>query len=121
MKKLFLLLLPVMMLGLTACGTKLTAEQAENAVLDGERDRLPLILQTLPFVDDIMIDSIHLTVTDEPMQGYLYTTWKKGKKEQSIIVPVDSICQDKTHKGYIQWHSAWDNAARSYIMRSIRY
>ena len=121
MKRVFLFLLPVMILGLTACGNKLTKEQAEAAVLQGERDRLPLLLQTLSFVDDITIDSIHMTITEEPMQGYLYTTWKNGKKEQSIIVHVDSVRQDATRKGYIQWQSSWDNAARSYLMKSLRF
>lgn len=121
MKRVFLFLLPVMILGLTACGNKFTAEQAEAAVLQGERDRLPLLIQSLPFVDDITIDSIHMTITEEPMQGYMYTTWKKDDNEQSIIVQVDSVRQDATRKGYIQWQSSWDNAARSYMLKSLNF
>lgn len=119
MKKLFLLLIPILM-GLTSCN-KLTAEQAEAAVLQGERDRIPLLLQTIPFIDDITIDSIKLNVTVEPMQGYLYSTWKSGKKETSIIVPVDNIHSSKEHKGYIEWQSDWENAAKSYVMKSLRF
>ena len=118
MKKLFILLAAVMMI-LPACNKKLTTEQAEAAVMQGEKDRLPLLLQTLPFLDEITIDSIRLNVTDEPMQGFLYTTWKKGKKEKSIIVPVDSIQTDATRKDYIQWQSHWDDAARAYFMKSL--
>ena len=126
MKRVFLFLLPVMMLGLTACYQKLTAEQAEAAVLQGERDRIPLLLQTIPIIDDITIDSIHLTVTQEPMQGYLYTTWisygtNKKRTEIPIIVQVDSIRQDATRKDYIQWQSSWDNAAKSYVMKILKF
>jgi hypothetical protein len=121
MKKLFIILAAGMMLFLTACGNKFTAEQAEAAVLQGERDRLPLLIQSLPFVDDITIDSIHMTITEEPMQGYMYTTWKKNNNEQSIIVQVDSVRQDATRKGYIQWQSSWDNAARSYMLKSLNF
>lgn len=121
MKRLFLLLLPVMMLGLTACGNKLTVEQAEAAVLQGERDRLPLLVQNFSIVEDIRIDSIHFNITDEPMQGYLYTTWITGKKklETPIIVRVDSVRTDPTRKGYIQWQTAWDEAAKAYFLKQF--
>lgn len=119
-KKFFILLAAVMM-ALPACNNKLTAEQAEAAVLQGEKDRLPLVLQTLSFIDDITIDSIRLNVAEEPMQGYLYTTWKNGNKERSIIVPVDSIQTDATRKGYIRWQSHWDDAARAYFMKSFGF
>ena len=118
MKKLFLLIIPIL-LGLTACNNKLTVEQAEAAVLQGEQDRLPMVLQNIVLVDDITIDSIHLNVTVEPMQGFLYTTWKSGRNSKSIIVQVDSIRQDETRKGYIQWQSHWDDAARAYFMKSF--
>ena len=113
-----------MMFGLAACDNKLTAEQAEAAVLKGERDRLPLLLQKIPIIDDITIDSIRLTVTEEPMQGYLYTTWisygkNKKRTEMPIIVQVDSIRQDATRKDYIQWQSAWEDAAKSYFFKIL--
>jgi hypothetical protein len=118
MKRLFIFLAAVA-LALTACNNKLTVEQAEAAVIQGEKDRLPLLLQNIVFVDDITIDSIHLNVTDEPMQGMLYTTWKSGKKEKTIIVQVDSIRTDADRKDYIQWQSHWDDAARAYLMKSL--
>lgn len=125
MKRLLLFLLSIALLGLTACNNKLTSEQAEAAVLQGERDRLPLLKQNFSFiVDDIIIDSIHITIAEEPMQGYLFTTWitkDRKKKETPIIVMVDSICSDKTRKGYIQWQSRWDVAAQSYIMNRLKF
>ena len=125
MKRLFILLMPVMMLGLTACGDQLTPEQAEEAVLQGERDRLPLLKQEMAyFASDITIDSMHITIAEEPMQGYLYTTWisnGKQRTETPIIVVVDSIRSDETRKGYIQWLSRWDAAAKSYLMKGLSF
>lgn len=136
MKKLFLLLLPVMMLGLTACGNKLTVEQAEAAVLQGENDNLPLMIQKLSDVESIVIDSIHIRIVDEPMSGYLYTTWKymvrktirptvnemmrgiydsrtvEELREKQVIVEVSDIRQSKEHKGYIEWQTGWADAYR---------
>lgn len=119
MKRL-LYLIAVTAIALTACNNKLTVEQAEAAVMQGEKDRLPILLQNLVFVDNITIDSIRLNVTVEPMQGFLYTTWKSGKSSKSIIVQVDSIRTDETRKDYIQWQSHWDDAARAYFMKSLR-
>ncbi len=118
MKRLFLLFIPIL-LGLTSCN-KFTPEQAEEAVIKGERDRLPLLIQTISIVDDITIDSIRLNVTVEPMHGYLYTTWKKKKKATPIIVEVDSICAAE-QRGYVQWKTNWDNASRAYIMKTIGF
>ena len=94
----------------------LTEEEAQRAVIDGERDHLPLILQKMSDVESITIDSLRIHVKDEPMSGFLYTTWEytptsflalhRGKKRiKNIIVSVDSIRQSKTHEGYIEWQS----------------
>ena len=135
MKKLFLILIPVLM-GLTACGDKLTVEQAEQVVFEGENDRLPLLIQSMEDVESIVIDSIHIRIVDEPMSGYLYTTWKyvvrktihptvnemmKGiyeskkveeQREKQVIVEVSDIRQSKEHKGYIEWQTGWEDAYR---------
>jgi hypothetical protein len=55
------------------------------------------------------------------MQGMLYTTWKRGKKTQTIIVQVDSIRTDLNRKNYIQWESNWEDAARAYFMKSLGF
>ena len=117
MKKLFLLFVPIL-LGLTACDSKLTAEQAEEAVLQGERDRIPLVLQMIPFVDDLTVDSMKLIVREEPMSGFLYTTWKMKKESAQIIVPVDSIRLTQQN-GYVEWISHWDVAAKSYLFKNL--
>ena len=119
MKKLFLLFVPIL-LGLTACNNNLTAEQAEEAVLQGERDRIPLVLQMIPFVDDLTVDSMKLIVREEPMSGFLYTTWKIKEVSTPIIVPVDSI-QLTRQNGYVEWLSRWDVAAKSYLFKSIGF
>ena len=120
MKKLFILL-AVAAIALTACNNKLTVEQAEAAVMHGEKENLPLLLQNLVIVDDIIIDSIRITITEEPMQGYLYTTWITGKKkiETPMIVQVDSIRTDPTRTDYVQWQSHWDDAVKAYFMKNF--
>lgn len=136
MKKLFLLLLPVMMVGLTGCGNKLTVEQAEAAVLEAENENLPLLIQQLSNVESIVIDSMHIRIKDEPMSGYLYTTWKyvvrktvyptvndirRGmydirdvveQREKQVIIEVDNIQSSKERKGYIEWETNWSDAYR---------
>ena len=119
MKRLLFLFIPFL-LGMTACN-QMTSEQAEKSVMQGEIDRLPLLLQSIPFVDDITIDSIRLNVTAEPMQGYLYTTWKSGVNETSIIVPVSNIHSSKENKGYIEWQSDWESAAKAYLMKRLSF
>ncbi|MCQ2342627.1 MAG: hypothetical protein MJZ75_03940 [Paludibacteraceae bacterium] len=105
-----------------SCQPKLAAEEAADAIMSGEEDRLPVLLQKMSFVDTITIDSMRICCTDEPMDGYLYTTWTYQKKEwkhwtmhqykttRSIIIEVDSIKRSKDHKGYIEWQSNWDDA-----------
>ena len=90
--------MPVMMLGLTACGDQLTPEQAEEAVLQGERDRLPLLKQEMAyFASDITIDSMHITIAEEPMQGYLYTTWISNGKQRTET-PIIVVVEPRDHK-----------------------
>lgn len=116
---------------LTSCSSKLNPEDAKQAVIDGERERIPLVIQTMSTmgVDDITIDSLVLLVKDEPMSGLLYTTWKSSKKNyytsknavetMPIIIQVDSIISSPTQKGYVQWQSDWETAFRTYIAKRI--
>lgn len=136
MKKGLLFVFAVLFVGFTSCGHKLTVEEAEAAVLHGENDNLPLLVQKLSDVESIVIDSIHIRIVDEPMRGYLYTTWKYvvkktiyptfsemmnghyesreavDEREKQLIVAVDSIRQSKEHKGYIEWQTGWAEAYR---------
>lgn len=117
MKKFYLFLLLPLMIGMSACQSKLTADDVIESVLDGERDRLPMILQNLPSVDNITVDSLHILVDSEPMSGYLYTTWYDGQKSFSIIVQVIDIKKSEEHKDYIEWKSDWGSAKDTYIQK----
>lgn len=117
MKKIYLFLLLPLMIGMSACQSKLTADDVIESVLDGERDRLPMILQNLPSVDNITVDSLHILVDSEPMSGYLYTTWYDGQKSFSIIVQVIDIKKSEEHKDYIEWKSDWGSAKDTYIQK----
>lgn len=116
MKKILVLLFIPVFFCITACH-KITAEEAENVIMEGELERLPIILQALPHVKDITLDSIRLVVKDEPMEAYLYTTWKYGKKKFPIIVPVHDIKSSKEHRGYIEWSTDWDSANKVYVRK----
>ena len=96
----------------------LTAEEAKNAVMNGEMNRIPVITQQLSDVDNITVDSMRMVVTSEPMMGYLYTTWKSGKVSVPIIVVVSDIRQSKEHKGYIEWQSDWRSATMAYFRQT---
>ena len=119
MKKFYLFLLLPLMIGMSACQSKLTADDVIESVLDGERDRLPMILQNLPSVDNITVDSLHILVDSEPMSGYLYTTWYDGQKSFSIIVKVTNIRNSKEHKDDIVWNSDWSTATCDYLEKLI--
>lgn len=128
-------MLCAVILGLTSClQYVLTKEEAQSAVLNGEQKRLPLVLQSMSDVESITIDSMRIHVKDEPMSGFLYTTWtynfivsyypqKVEKREKSIIVPVNDIRQSRSHDGYVEWKSSWDEAykvIRDDIYNSIK-
>ena len=109
-------------------------EEAEAAVVSGENDHIPLLVQKMSDVESIVIDSIRIRIVDEPMSGYLYTTWKyvvrktiyptvnemmKGiyesrkveeTREKQVIVEVSDIRQCKEQKGYIEWQTGWADA-----------
>lgn len=124
-------------IALTSCGGhKLTVEEAEAAVVQGENENLPLMIQKLSDVESIVIDSIHIRIVDEPMSGYLYTTWKYivkktvhptfnemmngiydskevvENREKQIIVEISDIQQSKEHEGYVEWKTGWIDAYR---------
>lgn len=126
----FLLFLSVVSV-LASCSSKLNPEDAKQIVLNGERENLPLVVQTMSAmgVDDITIDSLVLTVQDEPMSGLLYTTWTSSRKnyytgktnveEMPMIIKVDSIISSPTQKGYVQWQTNWETALRTYVAKCI--
>lgn len=116
---------------LASCSSKLKPEDAQQIVLNGERENLPLMIQTMSTmgVDDITIDSLVLIVRDEPMSGLLYTTWTSSREnyytgktkveETPMIIKVDSIISSPTQKDYVQWQSDWHTALATYIAKRI--
>ena len=135
MKKVLFFVTALFLLTLNSCGYhRLTVEEAKATVVQGENENLPLTIQRFHEVESIVIDSIHITVADAPMSGYLYTTWKyvikktihptprdwsKGiyeaqevveNKEKQVIVAVRNIRQSKKHRGYIEWETWWEDA-----------
>lgn len=116
---------------MVSCSSKLDPEEAKQIVLNGERNNLPLVIQTVSTmgVDDITIDSLVLLVKDEPMSGLLYTTWTSSRKnyytgrtkveETPMVIKVDSIISSPTRKGYAQWQSDWQSAFQTYIAKRL--
>ena len=117
MKKNYLFLLIPLMIGMSACKSSLNPDDAKAAVMSGERNHLPMLIQQLSIVDEITIDSMQILVDSEPMSGYLYTTWTKGKRSTPIIIEVDDIQQSAEHKGYIEWRADWENARKAYLKK----
>jgi hypothetical protein len=116
-KTLFLLLLPIL-LGLDSCN-RITPEKVEAIVIEGSRDRLPLLLQQLLFIDNITVDSMNLMVKTEPMSGYLYTTWTADNISSPIIVNVTNIKKSKENKGYLEWDADWESAAKAFYLKTM--
>lgn len=114
---LFLLLLPIL-IGFCSC-SRLTPEQAQEAVIRGVRDQVPLLVQQLYIIDDIKVDSMRIIVDQEPMSGYLYTTWTTKDISIPIIVDVTDIHRSKESKGYIEWTADWESAGKAYIMNTL--
>ena len=117
MKRILFLLLPIL-LGFCSCG-RLTPEDAKESVIAGVKDQVPLLVQQLYFVDDIKVDSMRIIVDQEPMSGYLYTTWTAKDNTSPVIVSVTDIRKSKTAKGYIEWTADWESAAKAYLMNSL--
>ena len=113
----FLLLLPIL-LGFCSCDS-LTPEEAQETVIAGVKDQVPFLVQQLYFVDDIKIDSMRIIVDQEPMSGYLYTTWTAKGISTPIIVNVTDIHRSKESKGYIEWMADWESAGKAYIMNTM--
>lgn len=115
---LYLLSLPIVM-GLCSCNG-LAPEEAKEAVVAGVKDQVPLLVQQLFVVDDITIDSMRIVVDQEPMSGYLYTTWIANDNTCPVIVNVTDIQRSKKAKGYIEWTADWESAAKAYVMNSLK-
>ena len=118
MKKSFIVLLLPVLLGVASCH-RLTPEEVEACVIEGTSKQLPLIVQQLPFLDDITVDSMQLIVKSEPMSGYLYTTWTAGETSAPIIVNVTDIRKSKENQGYVEWQADWEAATMAFMMNAM--
>lgn len=95
-KTIFLLSLTILMV---FCSCKrFTPEEAKETVIAGVKDQVPMLVQQFFFVDDISIDSMRIVVDQEPMSGYLYTTWTSKGISSPIIVNVSDIKEVKRLK-----------------------
>ena len=120
MKKFNLFLLLPLMIGMSACQSKLKVDDVIESVLEGERSYVSMkLLESPPIADNITVDSLRLLVKSEPMSGYLYTTWYDGQKSFSIIVKVTNIRNSKEHKDDIVWNSDWSTATCDYLEKLI--
>lgn len=98
---------------------ELTPEAAKEAVMRAETDRLPLLIQQMDNVESIVIDSMRIRIMDEPMDGYLYTTWTYKLKNihglptkeviKSFIIPISNIQTSPKNRKYIEWTAGWDD------------
>jgi len=118
MKRIYLLFLLPLFFGYVSCG-KLNPDEVKEIIMEGERERIPLLVQQLPLVESITVDSIRLVVEDVPMSGYLYTTWSAENQAIPIIVPLDNIHKSKEHRGYVEWNSDWETAAKGFLIQGL--
>ena len=116
-KTLFILMLPIL-IGFCSC-SRLTPEQAKEAVTRGVKDQVPFLVQQLFFIEDIAVDSMRIVVDQEPMSGYLYTTWTIKDISTPVIVNVTDIHRSKENKGYIEWTADWESATKAFFMNSM--
>lgn len=118
MKKTILMVLLPFIFACSSCN-RLTPENAINAVMTSSQDNLPIIKQSFFMVDDITIDSMHLTIDQEPMAGHLYTTWTTDGHSESVIIPITDIQKSSENKDFIEWQAHWDKVAELYFMKQM--
>ena len=118
MKKTLALMLLTAFLGLGACN-RLNPEEVEASIMEGTRKQVPLLVQQLVLIDTITVDSMNLMVNTEPMSGLLYTTWTAGNISTPVIVNVTDIRKSKENKGYLEWQSDWESAAKAFLMKNM--
>lgn len=89
----------------------------KTSIEQQERAQLPMTIQNLNDVSNVVIDSLVLTNNVEPYQGYLVTHWdynaygKRGKNKQ-VLVEVSNI---SVSENKITWQSNWLGAKLSLL------
>ena len=116
MKKTIIAILALMLLG--ACNTKINYEDVKQGILEQERGRLPLTIQSLDKVSNITIDSIVILNNINPHHGYLVTTWDykaysfSALETKTVYVEIDSLMIDKKS---CFWRTNWPGAYYSVL------
>ena len=116
MKKTIIAILALMLLG--ACNTKINYEDVKQGILEQERGRLPLIVQSLDKVSNITIDSIVILNNINPHHGYLVTTWDyktfsfSDLETKTVYVEIDSLMIDGNS---FSWRTNWPGAYYSVL------
>lgn len=111
MKKTIIAILTLMLLG--ACNTRINYEDVKQGILEQERGRLPLTIQSLDKVSNITIDSIVILNNINPHHGYLVTTWDyqtysfNDLETKTVYVEIDSLMIDKED---FSWKTDWPRA-----------
>ena len=83
--------------------------QIKEIVLERERAKLPLTTQEYSEVHSIKIDSLVLTKTTSPYEGYLVTTWdfnsRNVRKKKTVYVEISYLRTN--HSGEVNWNTDW--------------
>ena len=91
--------------------------EIKTSIVQQERAQLPLTIQKLDDVNDVVIDSLVLTNNVEPYQGYLVTQWsykpygKKSVKKQVLVEVSNITCTPDKNT----WNSNWLGAYLSIL------
>lgn len=89
--------------------------QIKEIVLERERAKLPLTTQEYSEVHSIRIDSLVLTKTTSPYEGYLVTTWEYDdwdvRKKKTVYVEIKYLSTNRN--GDTSWNSNWFKAYMS--------
>lgn len=116
MKKTIIAILALMLLG--ACNTRINYEDVKQGILEQERGRLPLTIQSLDKVSNITIDSIVILNNINPHHGFLVTTWDYKEysfsdlETKTVYVGIDSLMIDGNS---FSWRTNWPEAYYSVL------
>lgn len=117
MKKIIILLFCCALFG--ACSYNPSIEEIKYGIIDRESANIPLLLQRIDKVENIVIDSVVITQEVAPYAGYMITTWDIKAEpgsyfskavpahSETVLVEIDSIIVEKDA---FSWRSNWERA-----------
>lgn len=87
--------------------------QIKETVVERERAKLPLTTQEYSGVRSIRIDSLVLTKTTSPYEGYLVTTWdfeqRNVRKKKTVYVEINYL-HHSSYNDETTWNADWMGA-----------